>query len=69
LNAGVVQQKDQSFENNGESDLDLEYAMVLTDPTPISLLQTGDLVEGLDFGHTMISFPNPSLYSYHRSWV
>ena len=55
---GVIQQQNQSFEINGESDLDLEYAMVLTDPTPISLLQTGDLVEGLGLGHTMISFPD-----------
>ncbi|KAH9029762.1 subtilisin-like protein [Lactarius deliciosus] len=29
-----------------ESDLDLEYAMVLTNPQPITLLQTGDIVEG-----------------------
>lgn len=58
MNVGVVQQQNQSFDINGESDLDLEYAMVLTDPTPISLLQTGDLVEGLGLGHTMISFPN-----------
>lgn len=48
LNIGVVQQQDQSFDFNGESDLDLEYAMSLTDPTPVTLLQTGDLVEGLD---------------------
>jgi hypothetical protein len=46
LDAGVAQQVNKSFEYNGESDLDLEYAMVLTDPTPITLLQTGDLVEG-----------------------
>lgn len=32
--------------------------MVLTDPTPISLLQTGDLVEGLCLRDTMISCPN-----------
>ena len=31
---------------NGESDLDLEYAMALVNPTPITLLQTGDAVEG-----------------------
>ena len=49
-NVGVVQQDNQSFEYNGESDLDLEYAMALTDPTPITLLQTGDLVEGLSLG-------------------
>ena len=47
---GVVQQDHQSFEYNGESDLDLEYAMALTDPTPVTLLQTGDLVEGLNLG-------------------
>ncbi|KAH9176550.1 subtilisin-like protein [Lactarius sanguifluus] len=34
---------------NGESDLDLEYAMALTNPQPITLLQTGDLVEGAGF--------------------
>jgi hypothetical protein len=53
-----VQEQNQSFDINGESDLDLEYAMVLTDPTPISLLQTGDLVEGLGLEHTMIYFLN-----------
>ncbi len=46
LNIGVVQQQNQSFRYNAESDLDLEYTMVLTDPTPVTLLQTGDLVEG-----------------------
>jgi tripeptidyl-peptidase I len=58
LNVGVVQQQNQSFELNGESDLDLEYAMALTDPTPISLLQTGDLIEGLDLGNAIISVVN-----------
>ncbi|KAH9034857.1 subtilisin-like protein, partial [Lactarius pseudohatsudake] len=45
----VVQTTSQSFNFNGESDLDLEYAMVLTNPQPITLLQTGDLVEGAGF--------------------
>ncbi|KAI9442325.1 subtilisin-like protein [Lactarius indigo] len=45
----VVQNISQSFNFNGESDLDLEYAMVLTNPQPITLLQTGDLVEGAGF--------------------
>ena len=58
LNVGVVQQQHQSFELNGESDLDLEYAMALTDPTPISLLQTGDLIEGLGLGNAIISVAN-----------
>jgi hypothetical protein len=46
LNVGVVQQQNQSVVFNEESDLDLEYAMTLTDPTPVTVLQTGDLVEG-----------------------
>ncbi|KAI9509937.1 subtilisin-like protein [Russula earlei] len=49
IDGGVVQQKTKSFSYNGESDLDLEYAMGLTDPTPLYLLQTGDLVEGAGF--------------------
>jgi tripeptidyl-peptidase I len=42
----VVQTTFQNFSMNGESDLDLEYAMALADPQPITLLQTGDFVEG-----------------------
>ncbi|OBZ71486.1 Tripeptidyl-peptidase SED1 [Grifola frondosa] len=49
IDGGVVQTTDQSFDFNGESDLDLEYAFALTNPQPISLLQTGDLVEGASF--------------------
>lgn len=44
--AAVIQTVNQSFDFNGESDLDLEYAMGLTNPQKITLLQTGDLVEG-----------------------
>lgn len=49
IDGGVAQTQDQSFDFNGESDLDLEYAMALTNPQPITLLQTGDLVEGAGF--------------------
>jgi len=49
-NVGVVQQQNQSIDYNEESDLDLEYAMTLTDPTPVTVLQTGDLVEGSGVG-------------------
>jgi tripeptidyl-peptidase-1 len=35
---------------NEESDLDFEYAMTLTDPTPVTVLQTGDPVEGSGVG-------------------
>ncbi|KAF9561788.1 subtilisin-like protein [Agrocybe pediades] len=49
IDGAVVQTTQQSFDFNGESDLDLEYAMGLTAPQPITLLQTGDLVEGAGF--------------------
>jgi 2',3'-cyclic-nucleotide 2'-phosphodiesterase (5'-nucleotidase family) len=50
LSVGVVQQQNQSSTYDGEGDLDLEYAMALIDPTPVTLLQTGDLVQGLSLG-------------------
>ncbi|KAF8993522.1 subtilisin-like protein [Cyathus striatus] len=49
IDGAVVQTTDQSFDFNGESDLDLQYAMGLTQPQPITLLQTGDLQEGAGF--------------------
>ena len=44
---GVLQTIVEDFNFNGESDLDLQYAMTLTNPQEITLLQTGDLVEGI----------------------
>ncbi|KAF8158459.1 subtilisin-like protein [Crassisporium funariophilum] len=49
IDGAVVQTTQQSFDFNGESDLDLEYAMGLTAPQKITLLQTGDLIEGAGF--------------------
>jgi tripeptidyl-peptidase I len=49
IDGAVVQTSNQSFDFNGESDLDLEYSMGLTNPQTITLLQTGDLVEGGGF--------------------
>jgi tripeptidyl-peptidase-1 len=49
IDGAVVQITNQSFDFNGESDLDLQYGMALTNPQPITLLQTGDLVEGAGF--------------------
>ena len=49
IDGGVAQTTNQSFGLNGESDLDLEYAMVLTHTQPVQLLQTGDVVEGAGF--------------------
>ncbi|CAA7262947.1 unnamed protein product [Cyclocybe aegerita] len=49
IDGAVVQTTDVGFQFNGESDLDLEYAMALVAPQPVTLLQTGDLVEGAGF--------------------
>ncbi|KAF8273155.1 subtilisin-like protein [Lactarius quietus] len=49
IDGGAVQNTSQSVSMNAESDVDLEYAMVLTNPQPITLLQIGDLVEGANF--------------------
>ncbi|KAI0313931.1 peptidase S8/S53 domain-containing protein, partial [Amylostereum chailletii] len=51
IDGGVAQTQNQSFDFNGESDLDLEYGMALTNPQKITLLQTGDLTEGASFNN------------------
>jgi tripeptidyl-peptidase-1 len=42
IDGGYAQTTNISFAYNGESDLDLEYAMTLSDPVPITLYQVGD---------------------------
>jgi len=42
----VVQNTSISFGFNGESNLDLQYAMGLVAPQTVTLLQTGDLSQG-----------------------
>ncbi|KAL8671168.1 MAG: hypothetical protein Q9168_004321 [Polycauliona sp. 1 TL-2023] len=49
INGGVVQTQQQGFQFNGESDLDLEYAMTLINPQKTTLYQVGDLVQGASF--------------------
>lgn len=49
IDGGVVQTQVKSFNYNGESDLDLEYAMALVYPQNVTLFQVGDLVEGASF--------------------
>lgn len=49
IDGGVVQQTNMSFGFNGESDLDLEYAMTLVYPQQVTLYQVGDAVEGASF--------------------
>jgi hypothetical protein len=44
--SAVVQTFNKSEEFDGESSLDLQYGMGLTNPQPVTLLQVGDLVEG-----------------------
>jgi len=51
IDGGVVQQTNKSFNFNGESDLDLEYAMTLVYPQQVTLYQVGDLVEGASFNN------------------
>lgn len=48
---GVLQTQTESFNYNGESDLDLEYAMALVAPQKVTLYQVGDLVEGASFNN------------------
>ncbi|KAL0577149.1 hypothetical protein V5O48_004825 [Marasmius crinis-equi] len=46
IDGGVAQTDNQGSEFNAESDLDLQYSMGLVNPQPISLLQTGDILQG-----------------------
>ncbi|KAF2152969.1 subtilisin-like protein [Myriangium duriaei CBS 260.36] len=51
IDGGVVQQTNMSFNFNGESNLDLEYAMTLVYPQKVTLYQVGDTVEGASFNN------------------
>ncbi len=51
IDGAVVQTTRESFGFNGESDLDLEYAMTLVNPQKVTLYQVGDLVEGASFNN------------------
>ena len=51
IQGGVDQTTTQSFNDNGESDLDLEYAIALVYPQQVTLYQTGDLVIGASFNN------------------
>lgn len=51
MDGGVLQTIDEAFQFNGESDLDLEYAMALVAPQTVTLYQVGDLVEGASFNN------------------
>jgi tripeptidyl-peptidase-1 len=51
----VVQTTNQSFNFNGESALDLEFAMALIAPQQATLYQVGDLVQGGSFNNFLDS--------------
>ncbi|KAF4552344.1 Pro-kumamolisin activation domain-containing protein 3 [Elsinoe fawcettii] len=51
IDGGVLQTTNQSFNFNGESDLDLEYGMSLVFPQKVTLYQVGDLVQGASFNN------------------
>lgn len=51
IDGAVVQQTNQSFAFNGESALDLEFAMALINPQQVTVFQVGDLVEGGSFNN------------------
>lgn len=51
LDNAVVQTQNQSFSFNGESALDLEFAMALIYPQQTTLFQVGDTVQGASFNN------------------
>jgi tripeptidyl-peptidase I len=54
VDGGVVQNFSQGFGFNGESNLDLEYAMTLVTPhQPVTLYQVGDLQMGASFNNLL----------------
>ncbi|EGO00779.1 hypothetical protein SERLA73DRAFT_159455 [Serpula lacrymans var. lacrymans S7.3] len=52
IDGGVVQTTTTGFNDNGESNLDLQYAMsIVTAAQPVTLYQAGDIVEGASFNN------------------
>ena len=50
----IVQTEDTGFNFNGESDLDLQYAMALVGKSqPVNLYQVGDVVMGASFNNLL----------------
>lgn len=55
IDNGVLQTTNRSFAFNGESALDLEFAMALIFPQRTTLFQVGDLVQGASFNNFLDS--------------
>lgn len=51
IDGAIVQTTNQSFSFNGESALDLQYAMSLVSPQTTTLFQVGDVVSGASFNN------------------
>ncbi|KAM3086466.1 hypothetical protein ACMFMF_000415 [Clarireedia jacksonii] len=51
IDGGELQTIVESFSYNGESDLDLEYAMALVSPQNVTLYQVGDIAQGASFNN------------------
>ncbi|TAQ88670.1 hypothetical protein B7494_g2997 [Chlorociboria aeruginascens] len=51
IDGAIVQTTNRSFDFNGESSLDLQYAMSLVYPQQVTLFQVGDVVEGASFNN------------------
>lgn len=51
LDNAVVQTQNQSFSFNGESALDLEFAMALVFPQQVNVFQVGDTTQGASFNN------------------
>ncbi|TFK53218.1 subtilisin-like protein [Heliocybe sulcata] len=51
IDGGYAQTDYTGFSYNGESDLDLQYGMALTNPQPVTLYQAGDMEEGASFNN------------------
>jgi len=51
IDGAIVQTTNQSFKFNGESALDLEFAMALISPQKVTLYQVGDTVQGASFNN------------------
>lgn len=51
IDGAIVQTQNQSFQFNGESALDLQYAMELVYPQKVTLFQVGDTVTGGSFNN------------------
>ena len=51
IDGAIVQQTNKSFQFNGESALDLEFAMALVYPQQVTLYQVGDTVSGGSFNN------------------